>query len=159
MKDMDYQDRLWHLQQSHIERIRSIVNTHKAVAFFYDRLRTKDDILDILKHVEFRSTITKDVASSMTAIQRHAAIADFNRYAVSNESVVAPRLLMNVRSASGFRLYRSAAIVVVCRTDDLGRYDTYIHQAMARTASPGETADEVFQPSAYTIFYGDKHHA
>lgn len=159
IRDIDFQDRLWNLKQSHIERIRAINNTHKSVAYFFDLLRTKEDVLDILKHVDIRSTQVFDTSTAKTSVLRNGMIADFNRYAGASDSMVGPRLLMNLRSATGFRLHKTTAVVILCRTPELGRYETHIGQAMARVlpTDPDDYYDDsdVHMPSAYTIFYGD----
>lgn len=150
MEFIDMQDLFKNLRDRHCERIKTIMNTHKSVAFFTDLVATRADVIRLLDYLDTgRST---NLYSGAEPTQRQHAITAFNTQvanAARSDDVAMPRLLLSLHSASGFRLDPRCAIVIIYRTADLGRYEDLIKQAAGRHG--------LVNGSVYEIAYGDLH--
>lgn len=150
MEFIDMQDQFKNLRDRHCERIKTILNTHKSVAFFTDLMATRDDVINLLDYLDMgRAT---NLYNGAAPKERQHAITAFNTQVANasrTDDVARPRLLLSLHAASGFRLDSRCAIVIIYRTADLGRYEGLIKQAAARHGMADDT-------SVYEIAYGDR---
>lgn len=157
MEFIDLQDSFYNLRAEHCERIKAIVNTHKAVAFFTDLVQTNDDVKNLLDYLAGSDSNTM-VYHGRSPQERQRAVTAFNmqcEQTIQRGHETLPRLLLSLHSAFGFKLHPQCAIVILYRTADLGRYGALIEQAKGRHGFTG--TDSPLKPSVYEIAYGESH--